>query len=102
MRYVALLICFAMAMPHLGAGEKALTVGIVVYDGVTISEVTGPLEVFSPSPLGKHSQAFEVVLISWKKQPFTSHEGMTVLPHHSFKTAPSLMCWWYPVHIMKR
>ncbi|CAM2064145.1 DJ-1/PfpI family protein [Sulfidibacter corallicola] len=66
-----------------------LKVGVLVYDDLTISEITAPLEVYGMAgPNGE--RPFEVVLIGATKKPVKSHEGLRFFPEVTFDTCPPL------------
>lgn len=73
----------------LQAGEKLKLVGVMVYDGLTISEVTAPLEVYGMADADGKAQ-FKVVLIAENKNPVTSHEGLRFFPDETFASSPAL------------
>ncbi len=73
----------------LQAGEKTKLVGVMVYDGLTISEVTAPLEVYGMADADGKPR-FEVVLIGENKEPVTSHEGLRFFPDETFRSCPAL------------
>ncbi|CAM2005612.1 DJ-1/PfpI family protein [Acanthopleuribacter pedis] len=78
-------LCFV----SLHAGDKPLAVGILVYDGLTISEVTGALETYGmPAADGTHY--FNVWLVGETKAAVTSHEGLRFLPNTTMAECPPL------------
>lgn len=65
------------------------TIGILVYNGVLMTEVTAPVDVFSKySEDGK--QLFNVIIIAEKYNMLTCEEGLKIFPDYTFENAPDL------------
>jgi transcriptional regulator GlxA family with amidase domain len=65
------------------------TIGIVVFDGFLTNEVLAPLDVFTKKD-SAGSKLFNVVLIGAASGPYTSEEGLCVLPHCTMENTPDL------------
>lgn len=65
------------------------TIGVLMYEGVLMTEVTAPLDVFS-----KHSeegnQLFNIVTIAADYGLITCEEGLIMYPDYTFANAPEL------------
>jgi cyclohexyl-isocyanide hydratase len=64
--------------------SKALSVGMLLFDGVTQLDLTGPYEVLARMP------GTQVTLIAPTQAPVRSEWGLTITPDATFATAPSL------------
>lgn len=64
--------------------ESALSVGLLLFPGVTQLDLTGPLEVFARAPDTR-------VHLIWKtREPVMSDRGLAMLPTTTFDTCPPL------------
>lgn len=64
-------------------------IGILIFDGFLTNEAVAPLDVFSKKDsTGK--KLFNVVLIAKENRPYTSEDGLRVLPDFDFENCPSL------------
>jgi len=70
-------------MTNLSAGDP-ITIGMVLFEGVTQLDLTGPYEVFSRMP-GAH-----VLLMAETDAPVRTEWGMTITPDTPFSAAPPL------------
>ncbi len=86
MRTLCVFLALHLTMVQLRADEP-LKIGVLIYDGLAISEITAPVEVFFD--FGEEKQ-FDVLLIGETNKPITSHEGMQVLPNTTFEKSPQL------------
>lgn len=86
-----------------GHGPKAVKViqkdlpiiGLLAYEGVLLTEVTAPLDVFVKKDInGK--EMFNVIVIAETEAPLMSEEGLRILPDYSFKNAPKLDVLFVP------
>jgi cyclohexyl-isocyanide hydratase len=68
--------------------ERSFTIGMVLFEGVTQLDLTGPYEVFARMPGAR------VVLIAERADPVRTEWGMTIAPQASFADAPpiDLLC----------
>jgi cyclohexyl-isocyanide hydratase len=71
-----------------------MIIGIPVYDGVDLLDVTGPYEMFNWMPSA--GQSVEVLVLAETDGKKTSRDGFTFLPHKSFRDAPQLDVLWVP------
>jgi cyclohexyl-isocyanide hydratase len=62
----------------------SISIGMVLFDGVTQLDMTGPYEVFARMPGAK------VLLIASSLAPVRTEWGMTIMPEATFETAPPL------------
>ena len=75
-----------------------LTVGIYIFNDVEILDFAGPYEVFSRTRLvpgvdsrrSDESAPFDVRTVSNTGEPVATTGGLTVVPHHSWKTTPAI------------
>lgn len=74
--------------------QRALSVGILVFDAVEVLDFAGPYEVFTTASrvATRHipgaGKLFEVACISRDGQPIQARAGLRVLPEHSFANHP--------------
>lgn len=61
------------------------TVAILLFEGVELMDFTGPAEVFLLAEKGK---GFRLVTVAESTKPLKTMGGITVVPDHSFATAP--------------
>ena len=64
-------------------------VGLLVYDGFLMTEVTAPMDVFSKLD-STEKKLLNVVTVSEQNQLYTSEEGLTILPDFTFESIPKL------------
>lgn len=83
-------------IPTSAAGEpapKPLRVAVLLYDGVEILDVAGPLEVFTSTTIereGRQARAFEVYTVAERSKPVTANNaGKTFLPDYTLASAPA-------------
>ena len=71
-----------------------MIIGIPVYDGVDLLDVTGPYEMFNwvTAP----GLTIEAVLVAETRREVTSRDGVTFRPHKSFRQAGQLDVLWVP------
>jgi transcriptional regulator GlxA family with amidase domain len=71
---------------------KAIRVAILLYDGVQVLDVAGPLEVFTASTTeidGKRTPAFEVYMVATNLEPVKANNaGNVYVPQYSLDNAP--------------
>lgn len=70
------------------AGKKVI--GVLIYDKVLTSDVTGPLEVFGKAAQMKEFENYRVVAIAPEKKLITTDEGLMLMPQYSIDDAPAL------------
>lgn len=63
------------------APDTRRKVGILIFNGVEIIDYTGPYELFGAAN-------YDVFTVAETKDPVTTAMGMTVVPKHTFATAP--------------
>lgn len=69
--------------------DRKLRAGFLVVDGVYNTELMAPYDVFQHTAY--HAQpGIEVFTVSPDGKPVTTFEGIRILPHHSFRTAPPI------------
>lgn len=69
--------------------DKLLTIGVLVFNDVLMTEVTAPIDVFSkPSESGK--PLFNVISIAQSLEPVTFDSGLRMLPEYTFDDCPKL------------
>lgn len=59
-----------------------IVIGMILFDGMTQLDLTGPLEIFSRFPETK------IHLVSKEKKPVRSDAGLTIIPDTSFEDCP--------------
>ncbi len=68
--------------------NAALTIGILIFDGVEELDFVGPWEVFTAA---RHLELdCRTVLIAESREPVRCNKGMRVLPDHTLEDAPAL------------
>ena len=67
---------------QLVSSKGRVRAAILIFDGVQIIDYTGPYEVFGQA-------RFDIYTVSLDGKPITTAMGMTVVPHHSFESAPA-------------
>jgi transcriptional regulator GlxA family with amidase domain len=72
-------------------GDRPLRAGFLIVDGVYNTELTAPYDVFqhTTAHLGPGA-GIEVFTVSPDGQPVTTAEGLQIVPHFSFETAPPI------------
>lgn len=71
------------------------TIGLLIYEGVLITEVTATADVFTKKTQdGK--QLFNVIVIAEKLTPVFSEEGIAILPDVTFENTPKLEALFVP------
>ncbi|SFB00037.1 DJ-1/PfpI family protein [Algoriphagus aquimarinus] len=71
------------------------TIGLLIYNGVLITEVTASSDVFTkPTENGK--QLFNVITIAETSAPIVSEEGLKIVPDFTFDNAPKLDVLFVP------
>ncbi|MEN3324362.1 DJ-1/PfpI family protein [Mariniflexile soesokkakense] len=71
------------------------TIGLLVYNGVLITEVTASADVFT-KPTENCNQVFNVVTIGETKNPIVSEEGLKIVPDYTFENCPKLEVLFVP------
>jgi len=70
-------------------------IGLLAYEGVLTTELTAPLDVFTkPSKDGK--KLFNVIIITEKKAPIISEEGLTIISDYTYENCPKLDVLFVP------
>lgn len=69
------------------AGERPLTAGFVLVDGIYNTELTAPFDIFQHS-IYHTEHGIEVYTVSPDGGVVTTAEGLRIQPDHSFATAP--------------
>ncbi|MCH8247504.1 MAG: DJ-1/PfpI family protein [Bacteroidetes bacterium] len=70
--------------------EQILSAGFVITDRVFNSELMAPYDVLHHTIFRDENSYIEPFIVSENGLPITSFEGITVLPHFSFKSAPDI------------
>jgi transcriptional regulator GlxA family with amidase domain len=86
------LVCvflFLLLGPLLSAQEGRVRVGILVYDGVYNTEFVAPLDIFNHAGIHTNGR-LEVFIVAPRLGSVTTAEGLRLLPHYSFLTAPAV------------
>lgn len=69
--------------------KKKLNVGFLAINGVYNSELMAPYDIFQHTIF--HTElGMETFIVSPTKEPILTFEGITVIPHYSFKDAPDI------------
>ena len=75
--------------------EDLPIIGLLAYEGVLLTEVTAPLDVFVKKDVnGK--EMFKVVVIAETDKPIKSEEGLRILPDYTFENTPKLDVLFVP------
>ncbi|MEM8937968.1 MAG: DJ-1/PfpI family protein [Bacteroidota bacterium] len=81
---------------HIKPYNKDLpTIGLLIYDGVLITEVTATADVFS-KPTKDKEQLFNVITIAEHKNPIVAEEGLTLIADYTFDECPELEALFIP------
>ncbi len=81
---------------HIKPFNKDLpTIGLLIYEGVLITEVTATADVFS-KPTKDKVQLFNVITIAEHKNPMVTEEGIALVADYTFKTCPKLEAIFVP------
>ena len=82
-------------LPSKSFNNELPTIGLLIFEGVLMTEVTAPMDVFS-KPDQDGTPLFNVVTIAQTPEPITTEEGLTIIPDYTFATAPSLNVLFVP------
>lgn len=66
-----------------------LALGIIIFDDLKELDAAGPYEVFAAAA-GMRAGLLDVFLVAETTQPVRCVNGMRIVPHYSFVTAPSI------------
>lgn len=81
---------------HIKPFNKDLpTIGLLIYDGVLITEVTATADVFS-KPTKDKKQLFNVITVAEHKNPIVAEEGLTLIADYTFEECPKLEALFIP------
>ncbi|SHJ20964.1 DJ-1/PfpI family protein [Aquimarina spongiae] len=81
---------------HIKPFNKDLpTIGLLIYDGVLITEVTATADVFS-KPTKDKEQLFNVITVAGHKNPIVAEEGLTLIADYTFDECPELEALFIP------
>ncbi|HAS40194.1 MAG TPA: glutamine amidotransferase [Microscillaceae bacterium] len=81
---------------HIKPFNKNLpTIGLLIYDGVLITEVTATADVFS-KPTKDKVQLFNVITVAEHKNPIVAEEGLTLVADYTFEDCPALEALFIP------
>ncbi len=70
-------------------------IGLLAYDGVLMTEVTAPMDVFTKKDTtGK--ELFNVIIIAENNDPIVTEEGLKIIPDYTFENAPKLDVLFVP------
>jgi transcriptional regulator GlxA family with amidase domain len=88
----AFLIFTLVTLAKAQEARSPIRVAILLYDGVQVLDVAGPLEVFTSSLIrseGKVRQAFDTYLVAERLDPVRANNtGAVFLPKHTLQNAP--------------
>lgn len=71
------------------------TIGLLAYEGVLMTEVTAPMDVFSKKDTAGN-EVFRVVIIAETEEPIVTEEGLKIIPDYTFENAPNLDVLFVP------
>lgn len=71
------------------------TIGLIAYDGVLMTEVTAPLDVFAKKDTSGN-KLFNVVIIAKTLKPIITEDGLKIIPDVTFNTTPDLKALFVP------
>jgi transcriptional regulator GlxA family with amidase domain len=75
--------------------EDLPTIGLLAYDGVLMTEVTAPMDVFTKKDTaGK--DLFNVIVIAESLHPITTEEGLKIIPDYPFENTPKIDVLFVP------
>lgn len=76
-------------------GETLPTIGLLLYEGVLMTEATAPMDVFAKAT-EDGQQLFRVVTIAEKPGPVLTEEGLRIVPDFTFDNCPELTVLFVP------
>jgi len=71
------------------------TIGLILYEGVLMTEVTAPMDVFAKNT-EDGIKLFNVVTIAETAEPIVTEEGLTIVPDFTFSNSPKLEVLFVP------
>lgn len=71
------------------------TIGLLAYDGVLMTEVTAPLDVFAKKDT-VGNEVFNVVIIAETAEPIVTEDGLKIIPDVTFENVPDLKVLFVP------
>jgi len=84
------------SMKHLKPFREDLpTIGLLIYSGVLITEVTAAADVFAKLT-EDGQQRFNVITIAETAKPITTEECLKIVPDHTFESCPKLEVLFVP------
>ncbi|MEZ5003211.1 MAG: DJ-1/PfpI family protein [Chitinophagales bacterium] len=75
--------------------ENLPTIGLLAYEGVLMTEVTAPMDVFTKLDTAGN-QLFNVIVIAETLEPIVTEEGLKIVPDYTFNTSPPLDALFVP------
>lgn len=66
----------------------AIPVAVLISDGATVIDFTGPWEVFQDVSVDGRDSAFEPFTVAETLEPITASAGLKIVPNYTFATAP--------------
>jgi len=76
--------------------KKTFTIGIPIYNGVDLLDVTAPYETFNWMGQAWSEKKTSVLLIGQKKKTIKSRDNFRITPDTTFKKCPQLDLLWVP------
>ncbi|MCM8542491.1 MAG: DJ-1/PfpI family protein [Lentisphaeraceae bacterium] len=70
-------------------------VGLLAYDGVLMTEVTAPMDVFTKKT-STEKEVFNVIVIAETMDPIVTEEGLKIIPDYTFRNSPKLDVLFVP------
>ncbi len=71
------------------------TIGLLAYEGVLMTEVTAPVDVFAKKDtLG--NEVFNVIIIAQTSAPIVTEDGLTIVPDYTFENCPKVDVLFVP------
>lgn len=71
------------------------TIGLILYEGVLMTEVTAPMDVFAKNT-EDGTKLFNVITIAETADPIVTEEGLTIVPDFTFSNTPKLEVLFIP------
>lgn len=75
--------------------DQLPTIGLILYEGVLMTEVTAPMDVFAKNT-EDGAKLFNVITIAETADPIVTEEGLTIVPDFTFSNTPKLEVLFIP------
>ncbi|KAF9209144.1 hypothetical protein BGZ49_006095 [Haplosporangium sp. Z 27] len=80
-------------LPKIPNGSNKLRIGALIFDGMDLLDLTGPMRVFGEP---RNTLDIEIVLVSTSLKPIRSSQQIEFTPHYTLQNAPKLDLFFIP------